>query len=305
MRSATPCRSTRRRSWPSCAASMWSLTFEAATWPPAAKARRWCRHSIAPCSRRPGEATAVLNLGGIANLSAIDADGSTIGFDSGPANALLDFWCAASTGRRFDAGGAWAAAGKVDVAVARRAAGRTLLRPAAAEKHGPRPVQRRLARGSPARHRSTHAAAGAGRPGDAGRADGANRRRRRPPPRRAGEGTGRLRRRRLQRRPDAPARAPSSRRCRWYRAPSAGCRPTRWKPAPSPGWHGPSSAASRATSPSVTGAAGPRVLGALYPGRGAASDMKKPPRGGFRRRTGRIRRRSSSRSRRSWSRSGS
>ena len=64
---------------------------------------------------RAGEATAVLNLGGIANLSAIDADGSTIGFDSGPANALLDFWCAASTGRRFDAGGAWAATGKVDV----------------------------------------------------------------------------------------------------------------------------------------------------------------------------------------------
>ena len=63
---------------------------------------------------RPGEATAVLNLGGIANLSAIGADGSTIGFDCGPANALLDSWCAASGGRRFDAGGAWAASGKVD-----------------------------------------------------------------------------------------------------------------------------------------------------------------------------------------------
>ena len=63
---------------------------------------------------RPGEATAVLNLGGIANLSAIAPDGSTLGFDSGPANALLDFWCAASTGRRFDAGGIWAASGTVD-----------------------------------------------------------------------------------------------------------------------------------------------------------------------------------------------
>jgi anhydro-N-acetylmuramic acid kinase len=61
-----------------------------------------------------GETTAVLNLGGIANLSAISADGSTIGFDSGPANALLDFWCSASTGRRFDADGAWAAGGTVD-----------------------------------------------------------------------------------------------------------------------------------------------------------------------------------------------
>ena len=66
---------------------------------------------------RPGQATAALNLGGIANLSAIAADGSTIGFDSGPANALLDFWCSATTGRRFDANGAWAAGGAVDVAL--------------------------------------------------------------------------------------------------------------------------------------------------------------------------------------------
>ena len=63
---------------------------------------------------RSGQATAVLNLGGIANLSAIGADGATMGCDCGPANALLDLWCAASTGRRFDAGGAWAATGRVD-----------------------------------------------------------------------------------------------------------------------------------------------------------------------------------------------
>ena len=53
---------------------------------------------------RSGEATAVLNLGGIANLSAIGTDGATLGFDCGPANALLDLWCAASTvpSRFFD-----------------------------------------------------------------------------------------------------------------------------------------------------------------------------------------------------------
>ena len=45
---------------------------------------------------------------------AIGADGATIGFDCGPANALLDFWCAAATGRPFDADGAWAAGGTVD-----------------------------------------------------------------------------------------------------------------------------------------------------------------------------------------------
>ena len=63
---------------------------------------------------RPEAANAVLNLGGIANLTVLDGRGSTTGFDCGPANALLDFWCAASKGPRFDAEGAWAASGSVD-----------------------------------------------------------------------------------------------------------------------------------------------------------------------------------------------
>jgi len=61
-----------------------------------------------------GEGVAVLNLGGIANLTAVDAHGVTIGFDCGPANALLDLWCMRSKGAQFDAGGAWAATGRVD-----------------------------------------------------------------------------------------------------------------------------------------------------------------------------------------------
>lgn len=61
-----------------------------------------------------GQALQVLNLGGIANLTAIAADGTAVGFDCGPANALLDLWCAAATGRRFDDVGAWAASGTVD-----------------------------------------------------------------------------------------------------------------------------------------------------------------------------------------------
>ncbi|MEO8525475.1 MAG: anhydro-N-acetylmuramic acid kinase [Caldimonas sp.] len=63
---------------------------------------------------RPGLAAAILNLGGIANLSSIGVDGATSGFDCGPANALLDLWCTASTGLRFDAAGAWAATGRID-----------------------------------------------------------------------------------------------------------------------------------------------------------------------------------------------
>ena len=63
---------------------------------------------------RDGGSVAVLNLGGIANLTVVDGHGATTGFDCGPANALLDNWCMRSTGAAFDAGGAWAATGRVD-----------------------------------------------------------------------------------------------------------------------------------------------------------------------------------------------
>ncbi len=62
---------------------------------------------------RPGEATGALNIGGISNLTALRSDGSTIGFDCGPGNALMDHWCQAHTGQAFDDGGAWAASGRV------------------------------------------------------------------------------------------------------------------------------------------------------------------------------------------------
>jgi anhydro-N-acetylmuramic acid kinase len=60
-----------------------------------------------------GESRAVLNLGGIANLSILSADGSVTGFDCGPANALMDHWCQRHTGQAYDAGGAWASRGHV------------------------------------------------------------------------------------------------------------------------------------------------------------------------------------------------
>jgi anhydro-N-acetylmuramic acid kinase len=62
---------------------------------------------------RPGVTTAVLNLGGIANLTVLAADGSTTGFDCGPANLLMDHWTRRHTGRAFDVDGAWAASGRV------------------------------------------------------------------------------------------------------------------------------------------------------------------------------------------------
>lgn len=57
------------------------------------------------------EDRAVLNLGGIANLSFLPRQGEVIGFDSGPGNCLLDLWAARHLGRPHDEGGAWAAGG--------------------------------------------------------------------------------------------------------------------------------------------------------------------------------------------------
>jgi anhydro-N-acetylmuramic acid kinase len=61
-----------------------------------------------------GACVAVLNIGGISNLSVLSADGGVQGWDCGPGNALMDFWCARHTGQAFDRAGAWAAQGHVN-----------------------------------------------------------------------------------------------------------------------------------------------------------------------------------------------
>lgn len=64
---------------------------------------------------RPASGTrAVLNLGGIANISIIDAQGAVSGFDTGPANCLLDAWVRRHRGEAFDPNGSWAGSGRVD-----------------------------------------------------------------------------------------------------------------------------------------------------------------------------------------------
>lgn len=57
---------------------------------------------------------AVLNLGGIGNLTLLPAGGQVRGFDCGPGNALMDLWCQRHQGRAYDARGQWAASGQVD-----------------------------------------------------------------------------------------------------------------------------------------------------------------------------------------------
>jgi anhydro-N-acetylmuramic acid kinase len=59
------------------------------------------------------ETRAVLNLGGISNLTLLVPGRPVLGFDCGPANALLDGWCKRHRGDAFDADGAWAASGRV------------------------------------------------------------------------------------------------------------------------------------------------------------------------------------------------
>lgn len=60
----------------------------------------------------------MLNLGGIANITVLPAADTkdkkqVIGYDTGPANLLLDAWTVMHTGNAYDAGGVWAQSGQV------------------------------------------------------------------------------------------------------------------------------------------------------------------------------------------------
>jgi anhydro-N-acetylmuramic acid kinase len=59
----------------------------------------------------PGGSRVVINLGGIANISVIRADGSVSGYDTGPANCLMDAWTGRHRNENFDRDGRWAASG--------------------------------------------------------------------------------------------------------------------------------------------------------------------------------------------------
>ncbi|MDP3619176.1 MAG: anhydro-N-acetylmuramic acid kinase [Ramlibacter sp.] len=61
-----------------------------------------------------GQATAVLNIGGISNVTLLRPDGTVKGFDCGPGNALMDFLAVKHLSQPYDALGAWAATGRVD-----------------------------------------------------------------------------------------------------------------------------------------------------------------------------------------------
>lgn len=66
------------------------------------------------------ECRAIVNLGGIANVTVLGTDSTILGYDTGPANTLLDGWHARHHVEALDLGGAVAASGRVDAELLER-----------------------------------------------------------------------------------------------------------------------------------------------------------------------------------------
>lgn len=69
----------------------------------------------AACFGSASISRAIVNIGGIANVSWLNAGDTTpsSGFDTGPGNCLCDDWISHKRGEAFDKEGAWAASGRV------------------------------------------------------------------------------------------------------------------------------------------------------------------------------------------------
>jgi anhydro-N-acetylmuramic acid kinase len=62
----------------------------------------------------PGTNRAIVNIGGIANVSLLEGPELRMGFDTGPGNTLLDHWILNHRGNHYDQGGQWSATGQVN-----------------------------------------------------------------------------------------------------------------------------------------------------------------------------------------------
>ena len=56
---------------------------------------------------------AIVNIGGISNITHLPPNGEVTGFDCGPGNIMMDAWCLRHTGHTYDNNGSWAASGEV------------------------------------------------------------------------------------------------------------------------------------------------------------------------------------------------
>lgn len=57
---------------------------------------------------------AVVNIGGISNITCLPASGENLAFDTGPGNVLMDYWIGKHQQKRYDENGDWAASGHIE-----------------------------------------------------------------------------------------------------------------------------------------------------------------------------------------------
>lgn len=57
---------------------------------------------------------AVINIGGIGNVTILPTNGAALAFDTGPGNVLMDYWIGKHKDKRFDENGSWAQTGSSD-----------------------------------------------------------------------------------------------------------------------------------------------------------------------------------------------
>lgn len=86
--------------------------------------------------RSPDLARAVVNIGGIANVTCIRTQGATSGFDCGPGNVLLDAWARRHLGTAYDRDGLWASGGTSDEGLVERLLDDPFLRSAPPKSTG-------------------------------------------------------------------------------------------------------------------------------------------------------------------------
>lgn len=66
------------------------------------------------CFQSSSSDRVVLNVGGIANITVLNKDGTCLAFDTGPANVLMDYWAGKHLNKNYDKNGDWAAKGNLN-----------------------------------------------------------------------------------------------------------------------------------------------------------------------------------------------
>jgi anhydro-N-acetylmuramic acid kinase len=83
------------------------------------------------------EDIAILNIGGIANLTLLPRNGEVSGFDCGPGNILMDAWVYEHQGNAFDENGNWASQGKTQCRASQKTISRFFFFESATQEYWP------------------------------------------------------------------------------------------------------------------------------------------------------------------------